>query len=102
MTNRETIERLRQEVGIDYAFGITGLLTLADAVDELIERVNALERRTDETRPMVIHDIIARLDSLEKESDNRRVDGSAEVLAALSDLRRQIVKLTKVLKKRRK
>jgi hypothetical protein len=102
MTNRETIERLRQEVGIDYAFGITGLLTLADAVDELVERVNALERRTDETRPIVIHDIIARIDSLEKESDDYRVDGSAEVLAALSDLRRQIVKLTKAVKKRRK
>ena len=49
MTNRETIERLRKEVGVDYAFGITGLLTLADAVDDLIERVNALEQRTDET-----------------------------------------------------
>ncbi len=101
MTNRETIERLRKEVGVDYAFGITGLLTLADAVDDLIERVNALEQRTDETRPIVIHDIVARIDSLEKENDNRRVDGSAEVMAALSDLRRQIVKLTKVLKKRR-
>ena len=102
MTNRETIERLRQEVGVDYAFGITGLLTLADAVDELIERVNVLERRTDETRPIVIHDIVARIDLLEKESDNHRVDGSTEVLAALSDIRRQIVKLTKALKKRRK
>jgi hypothetical protein len=101
MTNRETIERLRQEVDIDYAFGITGLLTLADAVDDLIERVDALERRTDATQPIVIHDIIARIEALEKESDNQRVDGSADVVAALSDLRRQIVKLTKVVKKRR-
>jgi hypothetical protein len=102
MTNRETLERLRQEVGIEYAFGITGLLTLADAVDELVERVNAVEQRTDDSRPIVIHDIIARIDSLEKELDNRRVGGSADVMVALSDLRRQIVKLTKALKKGRK
>lgn len=102
MTNRESIERLRQEVDIDYAFGITGLLTLADAVDDLIERVNALERRTNDTHPIAIHDVLARINALEKEMDNHRVGGAADVMAELADLRRQIVKLTKVLKKRHK
>jgi nitrogen-specific signal transduction histidine kinase len=101
MTNREKIERLRQEVDIDYAFGITGLLTLADAIDDLIERVNALERRTNDAHPVVIHDVVARVNALENGSDNHRVDGSADVLAALADLRGQIVKLTKTAKKRR-
>jgi hypothetical protein len=101
MTNREKIERLRQEVDIDYAFGITGLLTLADAVDDLIERVDALERRTNDAHPIVIHDVIARVNALENGSDNHRVDGSADVLAALADLNRRIVKLTKTVKKRR-
>jgi hypothetical protein len=101
MTNREKIERLRQEVDIDYAFGITGLLTLADAVDDLIERVNALERRADGSHPIVTHDVIARVNALEHGSDNHRVDATADVLAALADLRRQIAKLTKTVKKRR-
>jgi hypothetical protein len=101
MTNRENIERLRQEIDIDYAFGITGLLTLADAVDELIERVNALEGATNNAHPIVVHDVIARVDALEHGSDNHRVDASADVLAALADLRRQILKLTKTVKKRR-
>lgn len=101
MTNRERIERLRQDVDIDYAFGITGLLTLADAIDDLIERVDALERRTNDVHLVVIRDVVDRLSALEHGSDNHHVDASADVLAALVDLRQQIVKLTKTVKKQR-
>jgi hypothetical protein len=43
MSNREKIEQLRRDVSVDYAFGVTGLLMVADAMDELTARVAALE-----------------------------------------------------------
>jgi outer membrane murein-binding lipoprotein Lpp len=43
MSNRQKIEQLRREVSVDYAFGVGGLLVVADAVDELTARVAALE-----------------------------------------------------------
>ena len=86
MSNREKIEQLRQEVSVDYAFGVTGLLMVADAVDELAARVAALEEeaRRHQDQPPV-----------EPAQD-------AAIVAALDDLGGKIEKLAKSIKKMRR
>jgi hypothetical protein len=85
MTNREKIEHLRRDVSVDYAFGVAGLLVVADAVDELTARVAALEERSEAGQAEPLGRGIT--------------DG--DIVSALDDLGRTIEKLAKSLKKSR-
>jgi hypothetical protein len=98
MTTRAKIELLQQEVGVDYAFGIVGLLALADALDELSTRVAGFESRLDEHRMPDSNGAVSSVDAVAP------VDtiASADIVAELAEFRRQLVKLTKAVKKRRK
>ena len=86
MTNRQKIQDLRRDVTVDYAFGVAGLLVVADAVDELTARVAALEEGADGRRD-------AHLD---------RVVSQGEIVSALDDLGRIVEKLAKSIKKSRR
>jgi hypothetical protein len=86
MTNRDRIERLRREVDVDYAFGVAGLLVLADAIDDLTARVVAMEHGMSEHRAHPSVD----------------PNPSVEMVTELARLRRKIVKLTKEVRTVRK
>jgi uncharacterized small protein (DUF1192 family) len=85
MSNREKIEALRREVSVDYAFGVAGLLLLADAVDELAARVAVLEEEVGR-----------------HQDQPDRPASDPEIVAALEDLGRNIEKLAKSVKKIRR
>jgi hypothetical protein len=86
MSNREKIEQLRREVSVDYAFGVTGLLMVADAVDELTARVAALEAEAGEHQ------------------DQQPVEPAQDsaIVVALDDLGGKIDNLAKSIKKMRR
>jgi hypothetical protein len=86
MSNREKIEQLRREVSVDYAFGVTGLLMVADAVDELTARVAALEEQARQHQGQL---------PVEPAQD-------AAIVAALDDLGGKIDNLAKSIKKMRR
>jgi hypothetical protein len=88
MRNRQKIEQLREETSVDYAFGLAGLLMLADAVDEMSDRLDTLESRS--------------------QRDNRPpghctdTDRTAETAAQLAKISKQLVKLAKHIERMRR
>jgi hypothetical protein len=86
MSNREKIEQLRRDVSVDYAFGVTGLLMVADAVDELTARVAALEEEAGRHQGQ---------QPVEAAQD-------AALVEALDDLGGKIERLAKSIKKMRR
>jgi hypothetical protein len=86
MTNREKIEDLRRDVTVDYAFGVAGLLMVADAVDQLTARVAALEEGADR----------------HPGPEPDRAVPDADIVSALDDLGGKIEMLAKSVKKSRR
>jgi hypothetical protein len=87
MRNRQKIEQLREETSIDYAFGLAGLLTLADAIDEMSDRLDTIESRSQHDDRSPGHC----LDS----------DRTVEMAAQLAKFSKQLVKLAKHIERMR-